>query len=185
MNGVIALTAGVETLDVGELVEVNPQAAHGVVHAGKDLHGGVARIVADELLVDLEDAFEFAVERGAVDVGQVKIDHRLAINAEVMLVNHFVDGAGGDVARHQVAVLGIPLFQEVPTLAVGNTLGSTLVVRLTWHPDATALSARGLRHQSQLIFARNAGGMYLDEFSVAVVGALLIESRLGRSGTDY
>src|SRR5208337_3166088 len=126
MNGVIALTAGVETLDVGELVEVNPQAAHGVVHAGKDLHGGVARIVADELLVDLEDAFEFAVERGAVDVGQVKIDHRLAINAEVMLVNHFVDGAGGDVARHRLPYLGYHSSRKYQRSLSGILLGARL-----------------------------------------------------------
>ncbi len=44
-------------LDVGLLVEVHPEAAHGVVHAGEDLHGNFAGVVANELLVDLEDAF--------------------------------------------------------------------------------------------------------------------------------
>ena len=134
VDGVVGFAAGVEALDVGLLVEVHPQPAHGVVHAGEDLHGHIARIVAHELLVDFEDAFELAVERGAVDVRQVEIDHRLAVDAEVVLVHDLVDGAGGDVARHQVAVLGIPLFQEVPALALGNALEIALVARLSSEP---------------------------------------------------
>src|ERR1019366_3879046 len=37
--------------NICHLIEVNPEAAHGVVHAGEDLHGDVARVVADKLLV--------------------------------------------------------------------------------------------------------------------------------------
>ena len=48
--------------------KVHPQAAHGVVHAGEYLHRRVARIVANELFIDLEDALEFAIKGGAVDV---------------------------------------------------------------------------------------------------------------------
>ena len=58
---VLALAGGKDAGDVGHLVEVHPQAAHGVVHAGEDLHRLVARIDADELLVDLENAAELAV----------------------------------------------------------------------------------------------------------------------------
>ena len=38
-------------------------------------------IVAYELLVDFENAFQLAVEHLAVDVRQVEIDHRLAVNS--------------------------------------------------------------------------------------------------------
>ena len=102
-----------------------------------------------------------------------------------MLVNHFVDGAGGDVARHQVAVLGIPLFQEVPALAFGDALGIALVARLLGHPDAAAFAAGRLRHQAQLVFAGDARGMDLDELAVGVVRPLLIERGLRRSGADH
>src|SRR5207237_10674744 len=44
------------------LFEVNPETAHGVVHAGKNLHGNFAGIVAHKLLVDLQNAFQFAVK---------------------------------------------------------------------------------------------------------------------------
>src|SRR5208337_1414964 len=185
VDGIVTLTASVQAFDVSALVEVNPEAAHGVVHAREDLYGDVARIVADKLLVNLEDAFELTVERGTVDVGQVEIDHRLAVNAEIVLVNHFVDSAGGDVARHQVAVLRVPLFQEVPAFAVGNTLWSAPVAGLTGNPHATAFSARRLGHQPQLVFAWNAGWMHLDEFAIGVVRTLLIQSRLCRSGADH
>ena len=131
---ILAFARGVQALDVGALLKVHPQAAHGVVHAGEDLHGRVARIVADKLFVDLENALQLAIEGGAVDVRQVEIDHRLPIDAEVEFVNYFVDGTGSDIARHQVAILGIPLFQEVPALAFRNALGIALVARLAWAP---------------------------------------------------
>ena len=139
---ILTLARGVKALDVGALLKVHPQAAHGVVHAGEDLHGRVTGIVADELLVDFENALELAIESGAVDVRQVEIDHRLPIDAEVEFVNHFVDGTGRDIARHQVAILGIPLFQEVPALAFRNALGIALVVRLLGYPDTATFAAR-------------------------------------------
>ena len=70
MDGVVGLACGEDAGDVGLLVEVDPEAAHGVVHAGEDLHGDFAGVVADELLVDFEDAFELALQRVAVDVGR-------------------------------------------------------------------------------------------------------------------
>ncbi len=97
------------------------------MHAGENLHGDVARVVAHELLVNFEDAFQLAIQNLAVDVGQVEVDHRLAVDAQVVLVDHLENRAGGDIARHQVAVLGIPLFEEVPALGFRDaTSGSRL-----------------------------------------------------------
>ncbi len=64
------------------------------MHAGEDLHGDFARVVADELLVDFEDAFELAVQRCAIDVGEVEVDHGLAVDAEAVLVDDFVRWRG-------------------------------------------------------------------------------------------
>src|SRR5258706_12129821 len=128
--------------DVRRLLVVHPQASHGVVHAREDFHRDVARIVADEFLVDLENAFELSIKNFAVDVGQVEIDHRLAIDPESVLVNNFEDGARRHVARYKIAILRIPLFQKVPALALRNALGIALVARGLLNPYASTFAAR-------------------------------------------
>ena len=52
-------------------------------------------------------------------------------------------------------------------------------------PDASAFSARRLRHQAQLVFAGDASGMHLNELAVGVIASLLIERRLRRTGADH
>ena len=113
---VLAFAGGKHARNRRHLVEVDPQSAHGVVHAGEDLHRGLARIIADKLLVDLQDAFELAIERRAIDVGEVEVCGRLTVNTEPVLVDDLVNSASSNVAWNQIAVLRIPLFQEVPTL---------------------------------------------------------------------
>ena len=100
MIAVLALSAGIDPGNTRRLPEIHPKTAHGVVHTGEDLHGSVARIVADELLVNLKYSFKFAIKRRAIDVGQIEVDHRLSIDAEAMLIDNFVDRARGYVARH-------------------------------------------------------------------------------------
>jgi hypothetical protein len=95
-----------------------------------------------------------------------------------MLVNHLVDRAGRHVARDQVAVLGIPLFQEIPALIGRNTLGIAFVSLLLGDPHTAAFSARRLRHQAQLVLARNRCGVDLNELAIGVVTALLVQRRL-------
>src|SRR6266404_4431781 len=168
--------------NVGRLLVVHPQASHGVVHAREDFHRDVARIVADEFLVDLENAFELSIKNLAVDVGQVEIDHRLAIDPESVLVNNFEDGARRHVARYKIAILRIPLFQKVPALALRNALRIALVARSLRNPDASAFAASRLRHEAELVFSGNGSRVDLDELPVRVVAALLIERGLRRSG---
>src|SRR5579871_5230297 len=69
VDGVVGLARAEDSGDVGLLVEVDPEAAHGVVHAGEDLHGDFAGVVAYELLVDFEYAFKFTVQSCSIDVG--------------------------------------------------------------------------------------------------------------------
>ena len=73
---VVDLADGVEARDVGRVVArrahderavggalvVDPEAAHRVVHGREDPHRVLVRVVADELLVDLEDAGELLAE---------------------------------------------------------------------------------------------------------------------------
>ncbi len=107
---------------------------------GKIFIGHFARIVADELLVDFEDAFEFAIQRFAVDVGEVEVDHGLAVDAEAVLIDDFVNGAGGDVAGNEVAVFRIPLFEEVEAIGLGNLLDGALVAGSARNPDAATFA---------------------------------------------
>src|SRR5450631_122197 len=182
---VFSLARREDSGDVRRLFVIDPEAAHGVVHAGENLHGRDARIVADKLLVDFEDAFQLAVESLGVDVGEVEVNHRLAIDAEVVLVHHFENRSSGHIARHEVAVFRIPLFEEVPTIALRDALWVALVSLRLRNPNASAFAARRLRHKAQLVFAGNAGGMHLNEFAIRVVAALLVECGLRRSRAHH
>ncbi len=84
VDGVVGFACGIYAGNVRLLVEVYPEAAHGVVHAGEDLHGDFAGVVADELLVDFEDAFELVLGCGR-KVRDVEVDHGLAVDAHVVL----------------------------------------------------------------------------------------------------
>src|SRR5262249_41927232 len=150
----------------------------------KNLHRRVAWIVAYKLLVDFEDAFQLAIENLAGDVRQVKIDHGFAIDAEIVFVDDFEDRAGRASSRDEVAVLRIPLFEEVPTLALRDRLWIALVAGSLRYPDASALAARRFRHQSELVLTGNRSGVNLNEFAVGVVTALLVKRGLRRAGTD-
>src|SRR5208283_2533298 len=105
-----------------------------------------------------------------------------AVDAEVVLVHHFENRAGGHIARHEVAVFRIPLFQEIPTFFFRDGLGIALVALRLRNPDASTFAARRFRHEAQLVFSGDAGGMHLDELAVRVVAALLVERGLRRSG---
>src|SRR3954462_10976550 len=181
---VLALTRGKNSRDVSGLFVIHPEPAHGVMHAGENLHGRVPRIVALNLFVDLENAFQLSVENLAINMRQVEIDHRLSIDPKVMLIDHFEDRARSHIAWHKVAVFRIPLFQEIPALALRNGFGIALVPGSSWNPHASPLAPRRLRHQAQLVFTGNGSGMNLNEFTVSVIAALLIQGRLRRSGTD-
>src|SRR5579863_7375068 len=82
---IFALTCRINSRNIGCLIEIDPQPTHGVVHAGENFHGDLARVIAYKLLINLENAFELAVENLGVDVSQVKIDHGLPVDAQVVL----------------------------------------------------------------------------------------------------
>src|ERR1019366_7146501 len=69
--------------------------------------------------------------------------------------------------------------------AFRNALEVALVALLARDPHAATFTAGRFRHQAQLVFARNACRVYLDELAVTVVRALLIEGRLRRSSADH
>ena len=100
------------------------------------------------------------------------------------VVAGFLGGAGGNVARSQVAEGGILAFQVVVPFFFGNI--GRLDFLLTdffcgftglGHPDAAAV-AEGFRHQRQfglvVAFDRNAGGVDLREAGVGEEGTTLV-----------
>src|SRR5579863_807895 len=167
------------------IYRVDPDAAHGVVHTGENFHGLFARVDAAEFFVDFENAFKFAVEGLAIDVGDIEIDGGLAVEAEFFLIDDAVDGAGGDVARNQISVFRIPLLEEVETLVFGNGFYGAGFAGILGNPDAAAFAAGGFAHQAELIFAGDGGWVNLDEFAIGVVDALLEEGGLRGAGADH
>ncbi len=152
---------------------VDPQAAHGVVHPGEDPHGHFPRIVADELLVDLEDPAQLPVQRLLGDVADVQVDHILAIDPHLEHPADVEDLARRDVPRDEILVFRVFLFQEVPWCSV---LGN---------PDAATLRPGRLAHESHFVLARDGGGVHLDELAVGEERSLLVDRRGCRAGTDH
>ena len=52
-------------------------------------------------------------------VAKIEVDHVPAADAKALLAD-FEDFAGGDVARDDVPVFGISLFEEIVTLVLGD-----------------------------------------------------------------
>ena len=109
MQETSAFARRIDSWDIRGLIEIDPHPTHGVVHAGKDLHGNFARVIADKLLINFQNAFQLAVENLGIDVSQVEVDHGLAINAEIVFEDDFENRARSDIAWHQVPVFWIPL----------------------------------------------------------------------------
>ena len=80
------------------------------------------------------------------------------------------DLARGDVARHEVAVGRVALFEEIISLAFGNLLRRAGVLRLARHPNPPPFAADALADQPQLVGAGNGRGMDLDELGIGVDG---------------
>ena len=103
-------------------------------------------------------------------MAHVEVDQRLAIDAELHLEHDLVNRARRDIARHQVAVRRVHLFEEVPRLAVA--IG----------PHASALAANRLRDEPKLVLALHRGRMHLDELAVGVGRSGLVARADRRSG---
>src|SRR5215213_9301597 len=119
MNRVIAFTGRQQTGNVCALVEVDPESAHRIVHARKDAHRHVTRIVADEHLVNLENRAELSVQNFSGNVCEIEI-HLVITTDTPALDTHLKDLTSRDVARHKIAIRWILLFEEIPALALGN-----------------------------------------------------------------
>ena len=100
---------------------VAPQAAHRIMDGGKNLHRRRAGIGALELLVDFQNAGQLPVQQVARQVGHVEIDaHPVRLRAESLLDADLENLSRGDVARQEVSIFRVALFEEIQPLALGD-----------------------------------------------------------------
>src|SRR5437588_11951200 len=143
------------------------------MHAGKDAHWHVPRIVADEHVVDFQNCSWFLVELLSRNMCQIEIDLVFAVDPKT-IETHLEDFARGDIAWHQIAVSRILLFKKIQTLFFRDRGRRSLIAFRARHPYASTFPTRRFAHQTQFIFAGNRGWMHLNEFAVRVLRALLI-----------
>ena len=97
-------------------------------------------------------------------ITEIEIDAVTARANAPAFIAHLFCGAGGDVARDEIAKGGIPAFEIIIALAFRNPSRCALVIFGLRHPDA-AVVAKRLAHQRQLRLViaadRNAGRVNL------------------------
>lgn len=168
---------------------VDPESTHGVVDGGIYAHGSIDGIFAHELLIDFEDATELIVnEFGGhaefvVQVCDIEIDLLTAFEA-LSGAADAVDDEADEVAAEEVAVDGVELFGEIPSVGIGDFSGMALIIDVARHPESPAFSADGFGHESAFVFAGDGGGVDLHHFGVSVVDALLVADGNRRAGID-
>ena len=152
--------------------------------------GFVVRILADELLVDLEHALELLPEHVLREMRDVEVDLELVLAAlrvedALALVEALEEQlAARDVTRDEVAVARVLRLEEVVALLLGDVASAALLLRILRHPDASALTAHALRDEAELVRAGDRGRVDLDELAVRVTRALLVDGARGGAGVD-
>src|SRR5438876_3964320 len=154
------------------------------MHAWEDAHWHVPRIVTDEHLVDFQNRSEFLVERLSRNVSEIEIDLVFAVDSKT-IKTHLEDFARGDVARNEIAIGGILLFEKIPTLFFGDRGRRSLIAFRARNPHAATFATRRFAHQTQLVFSGNRGWVHLNEFAVRVLRALLITGRDRAAGAHH
>src|SRR5206468_7888542 len=109
------------------------------MYDGKDPHRHITRIVTDEHLVNLQDSAELLIECFSGNVSKIQIDLVLAVYS-VTVETNLKDLTRGDVARYEVAVSRILLFQKIPSLRFGNRRRRTGISFRARDPHATTLA---------------------------------------------
>ena len=185
--GEVRLAEHVQTRDGGHEVVVHPETAHGVVRSGVNHHRLLVGIHIGDLLVHFEEVAVLAVDPLLAHAGDgvLEVEEHAATGGSyaAAVVAGFLGGAGGDIARSEVAEGGIFALQIVIALAlrhvgclhfaVANFLRYFFAL---WYPDATII-AQGFGHESQLALVvalhGDAGGVDLREAGIGEVGAFL------------
>src|SRR5262249_38295519 len=136
----------------------------------------------------LENAFELVEDRFPAAflylIAQVEIDHVSAADAQALLAD-FEDLSGRDVARDDVAVLGIFFFEEVVALFLRDAVGVARVAGLARPPAPSAFAGGRFGNQPALVFAWNRGGVHLHHPWISERHASLIAARRRAARADH
>src|SRR5439155_9990118 len=117
------------------------------------------------------------------DVREIEIDHVPPADAQTFLAN-LEKLAGGDVARNQVAIFRISLFQEIKTLRLRNRIGMPCIAGLSRDPDAPAFATGRFADQSALVLAGDCRRMHLNKLAIAISSPGLIAAPGGPARSD-
>jgi len=105
-------------------VVVDPEAAHCVVDRWKDPHWDPVGVLIGDAVVHLEEiAIPVADGRLAQPpdgVGKIQVHSQSALSHSPAFVANFLGGAGGDIARSQVAEAGVLALEVVVALSIRN-----------------------------------------------------------------
>src|SRR5262245_8598773 len=111
------------------------------MHGGENLHRRRARINALKFLVDVENATELAIKLMLRDMCQIEINTLpVLLNGQSFVDTDIENLARRDIARHEVLVFRIALFEEVIALVFGNAKRIARVLRRPRHPHATSFT---------------------------------------------
>ena len=151
--GEVGLPHDEQAGDRGLQVVVDPQPAHRVVHRRVDAHRGHVRVVAGDPLVHLEEVAVLGLDGVAAEpgdrVGEVEVDAEAAGADAAALVADVLRGAGGDVARHEVAERRVDPLEVVVAFVLGDVGGTRSSPALDRHPHPAVVAQR-LAHQREL-----------------------------------
>ena len=182
------LTGAEQTVDGRHLIEVGPQATHGVVAGRGDAHRGLVSGLADGLFVHLDQVGVALADRVLAQtldsVAQVQVHGVLHRAHTVASVDLLGVGAGSDVTRNQVTEGRVAALQEVVALVLRDVVRLAVVTLLLRGPDAAVVTQR-LGHQDRLGLPggvhRQAGRVELHEGRGRHVGTQLVGTHDGRS----
>ena len=191
----VGLADGVEAGNGGHQVVVDPDAAHGVVYGGEDLHRLLVGAHVGDLLVHVEEVAVTLLDdllAQTLDGGlEVEEDGQTGLVHAEACVAALLGGTRRHVARHEVAEGRIAALQIVVAILLGDVrrlLGAAAdrlhVLDLLRYPDAAVVTQR-FGHQRQFRLLRavygDAGGVDLREAGVGEAGALAVALEGGRT----
>ncbi len=152
----------------------------------ENLHRYIPRIDPLELFVNVQNAAKFAIEFRARNMREIQI-HTLLIFVDTQTVVHanVENLACSDVARHEIAILGIALFEEVIPLRFGNRFRIARILGLARHPHTAPFATGRFAHQSQLVGSGNRRRMHLNEFAIGIFRTGLHRAAHGASRAGH
>jgi hypothetical protein len=100
------------------LIGVDPQTSHGIVNGRENTHGNFLGILADKFFIDFQDTSQFPLKEASIEMGDVQVDLRFAIDTQFHFINDLKDRACRHITRDKIPVFRVPFFKEVPRLAV-------------------------------------------------------------------